>query len=218
MKRLPLLLLTLVLPILHCRAVEISKLTADTQRLDQESQQLTMVWWIPTEFWQATLEKTPNVTEAQRNEFVRVLDNYTIFAVASLEVGPFGGLTAKPRQTVLENITFSINGTEQTVLGSSEISPDALNFVQMMKPMMGQMLGQFGQGLEFILYANPPPKGKKLSAKKEGGFRLFLFGKNFDWKLPLPSLLPPKIDPKTKQEFPGDFRFNPYTGEELQSK
>jgi hypothetical protein len=42
-----------------------------------------------------------------------------------------------------------------------------------------------------------------------------LYDAKFTWRLPLPRLLPAKVDPRTGQEFPGDYLFNPYTGESL---
>jgi hypothetical protein len=48
-----------------------------------------------------------------------------------------------------------------------------------------------------------------------GGFKYIVYDKTFTWRLPLGSLLPPKFDPKTHEQFPGNFQFNPYTGTKL---
>lgn len=197
--------------------IELQKLISESQRIVQGPQKLTMVWWLPTEFWDVSMRSNPNTTEGQREQFRRVVDDYLIFAVGSLDIGPFAGLTAKSKDDIIANTSLTVGTKEVSPLKDSELSADAANFVRLMKPIIGQMLGQIGQGMEFILYPNAQGKGKIRAAEK-GEMRFVAFGENFEWKLPLTSLLPPKVDPKTKQEFPGDFRFNPYTGDELVSK
>jgi len=57
--------------------------------------------------------------------------------------------------------------------------------------------------------------GQILDAKKEGSFTLTCYGREFSWRLPLGSLLPPKFDPETGESFPGNYHFNPFSGREL---
>ena len=35
------------------------------------------------------------------------------------------------------------------------------------------------------------------------------------YRLPLGSLFPPAVDPKTGESFPGNYHFNPFTGDKL---
>jgi hypothetical protein len=42
-----------------------------------------------------------------------------------------------------------------------------------------------------------------------------LYDQTYRWRTPLGSLLPVKVDAKTGEEFPGNYSFNPYTGEKL---
>lgn len=204
---------------MRAQAVDIAKLVADTQRLAQNPKDITLVWWIPTEFWDATLRDNPGITEEQRKEFTKTLEAYMIVAVAAVDIGAFGGMTPKSRDTILANTELRVGGKVRVVLKESEVSPDAANFVGMMKPMMGKMLGQFGQGVEFLLFSNDgADEALVVRATEKGEFSFSAFGNRYEWKLPLGSLLPPKHDPKTKQEFPGDFIFNPYTGDKLTVK
>jgi hypothetical protein len=44
-----------------------------------------------------------------------------------------------------------------------------------------------------------------------------LDGEDYDFRLPLDALLVPSQDPKTLEQFPGSYRFNPYTGAALRT-
>jgi len=219
MKRTLTLLVLLISASALSHGADIPKLVSETQRMSQSAKNLTLVWWIPTEFWDASLAQNPGITEAQRKEFTEVLDRYVVVAVASVDIGAFGGMTPKSRDAVMENTEVKIGGSVCAVLDDSEVSPDASNFVRMMKPMMANMLGQFGQGIEFILYSNIGNNGERLiRATEKGRLDCIAFGNAFEWTLPLGSLLPPRFDPKTGQEFPGDYLFNPYTRTKLVTK
>jgi hypothetical protein len=176
------------------------------------------VWWIPTEFWDESLKTSAKVTDAQRREIHRVLDDYSVFVVVGAKLGPFGGLTSAGKDEILKNIEFRMGTNVFKPLPKSAISDDASNFIDMMKPMMAGMLGQFGKSMEFVVYSNKRAGKKILSAKDNGQFDYKLFDQTFHWKLPLPALLPDKVDPETGDTFPSDYVFNPYTGKKLTLK
>lgn len=196
-------------------AVDMQQLVQDTQRFTQEARVGKMVWWIPSEFWEVTLEQDPGLTKQQKKEFVAALDDYTAFVVTHSTSGTFGGMTNTGRKEIEENIALVVEGNQMLPLTNDEMSPDASAFYAMMKPMMAQMLGQFGQGMEFFIYSNKR-KGKLIiDPKAEGTFYFECFGDRYDWRLPLGSLLPPKVDLDTGETFPGNYKFNPFTGSKL---
>lgn len=201
------------------RGADLQRLLLDTQRTVQDPSSIIMVWWIPTEYWGAVLKDNPGITPEVLKQFETTLGSYMLFAVAALDIGPMGGMTSRGRPKIEANSQLLMDGKPVPLLTDKEIGADAQNFVSMMKPMMANMLGQFGQGMEFMLYPNPATKGgAKISAVNEGQFAYKSFGNEFKWRLPIGSLLPPRKDPATGEEFPGDFKFNPYTGGKLDGK
>jgi len=197
------------------RGADLANLLHDTQKLAQDPSNFTLVWWIPTEYWDVSLRNNPQVTDEARARLDRVLSGYLVFAVTSADIGPMGGMTPKDHDAINTNTELLINGKIIVPLKNDDISIDALNFISVMKPMMANMLGRFGQGLEFLIYPNPPEGSQKVSVTKSGRISYIAFGHRFEWNLPLGSFLPPKLDPKTKQVFPGDYIYNPYTGDKL---
>ncbi len=85
----------------------------------------------------------------------------------------------------------------------------------MFKPTIAGMIGSVGKSMELLVYPNRQNGKPLLDAKKSGAFRYTIYEHVFDWRLPLSSLLPPRVDPKTNEEFPGNYEFNPFTGGKL---
>jgi hypothetical protein len=214
MKNLITLLMLLSLS-LFARAADVQKLIHDTQQLAQTSDRVTLVWWIPSEFWSETLKGNPNLTEAQRAAFLAGVEDYSMFAVVVADIGAMGGITPRSREAIASNVTFKIGDEVMPLLENDALSADAQNLVAIMKPVLANMLGQFGKGIEFMIYSNKKAGKKILSAVGEKRFSYTVFEKRFDWRLPLGSLLPARFDPETGEEFAGDYRFNPFTGKPL---
>src|SRR3546814_1038795 len=141
---------------LSARGCDIQKLDQDTQRLAQSPEKITLVWWIPSEFWDVALRDNPKLTDEGRVQFVKAIDDYLVVVVVSADIGPMGGFASKDRAAVEAGTELVVDGATIAPLAADKMSPDALNFVTMMKPVMGNMLGQLGKGMEFLIYPNPP--------------------------------------------------------------
>jgi len=78
------------------------------------------------------------------------------------------------------------------------------------------MLGPTGQNTHFFLFPAKNEKGQKIAeAKKEGTFSVELNEREFSWRLPLSSLLPPKICPTCGEKLSGAYKFCPWDGSKL---
>jgi hypothetical protein len=147
----------------------------------------------------------------------KVLRPYMIIVAIDGKIGNFGGVTYKPEPTIRNSIQVIDNqGNSYRPLSNEEIDADTKNFLSMMQPVLANMLGPMGQNMHFYLF---PPKNKAgqdiASAKKEGAFSLILDKRQFNWRLPLGSLLAPKICPVDGEKLSGAWKFCPWHGAEL---
>ena len=207
-----------IIAAISSHAADMQKLVQDIQKMTQEGATTNLVWWMPSEFWVESLRQSPHLTDEQKKDFVAALDDYSAFAVANIQVGFMGGLTSKSREEILKNVSLHVGSIEIDPIPFEELTPDARSFYEMMKPMMGQMMGQFGQGMEFIIYPNKKDGELIINPLKEGSFTYTSFGQENVWRLPLGSLLSAVWDPKTEEVFPGNYKFNPFTGSKLSTK
>jgi len=71
-------------------------------------------------------------------------------------------------------------------------------------------------GMEFFVFANDDKAGHPIADPKGNGWLTVHIGDiALRYRLPVGSLLPPVLDAKTGDSFPGSYRFNPYTGDKL---
>lgn len=199
------------------RKVDLNALTNETQKMSQSANEMTLIWWVPEEFWRVSFEQDPNMTPSQIETFLKVLRPYMLIVAADGKMGTFGGVTYKPKETIQNSIqVIDSEGTHYRPLSDEKIDADTKNFLSMMKPVFVNMLGPMGQNMHFFLF---PPKNKKgediAAAKREGTFSVQLDKREFKWRLPLGSLLPPKVCPVDGEEVNGAWKYCPWHGVEL---
>jgi hypothetical protein len=202
------------------QGIDLQKLVQETQRISQGQHALRLVWWIPTEYWQESFRNMPNVSEDKKQEFYKMVDDYIVVCVVDAKLSTFGSVIPTPRDQIISNLSLSVDqGEQMKPLEEKQLSGDAKILFAMMKPLMVNALGQFGQGMEFFCFKGVDPDGKKLiDPKGEGSLSMNLADSVFKWRLPLGSLLPLKYDPQTEEEFPGNYSYNPFTGNKLESR
>ena len=179
------------------RKVDINALVQETQKMSDRSGEMTLIWWIPEEFWRASFEQDPNMTAAQTEEFIKVLRPYMLIVAVDGNIGSFGGVTYKSETTIRGSIqVIDSQGTRYRPLNNENIDANTKNFLSMMKPVFVNMLGPIGQNMHFFLFPAKNTMGQNIAvAKSEGAFSVKLDQRVFKWRLPLGSLLPVKICP-----------------------
>ena len=197
--------------------VDVSALTRETQKSINQEHQLSFVWWIPEDFWRATMTANPESSPKQTESFLKVIHPYTLVAVVDGDIGPFGGVTYKSEKTIRSQLTIlDSNGKEYKPLDNTDVSEDLQNLLASMKPMLANMLGPMGKNFNFYVFPGMTKNDKVIvDAKAEGTFTVQSGDRAFKWRLPLGSLLAPKTCPKCNESLNGAFKFCPYDGTAL---
>lgn len=211
-----LLMLALVVAT-HASATDLQQLTRETQRMAQSSGQLTLVWWMPQAWWEASMSTNPMLSPEGKAQMLAVLDDYTIFAISRVKMS-MATLDARPKSEMLDNARLEIGGKVISPITPTDLTPGAQAILATVKPIFAGMLGKLGQSVELVVYPGKQANQNLIDPLKPGSVSYTLYDETFTWRLPLGSLLPPKVDPKTGEEFPGNYEFNPYTGQALRIK
>lgn len=197
--------------------IDLEALVQETQKVSKSQDKMTMVWWIPEQFWQASMAQNPAINKAHINQFLETIHPYTIIAVIDGHIGAFGGITYSSEEAVRTSVKIKdAKGLNYDPVNESTVAPDIKNLLQILKPIITNMLGPMGQNMHFILFQSKSKDGQLIAdPAKEGVLNILVAGKEFRYRLPLGSVLPPKFDSKTGERFPGNYSYNPFTGSKL---
>jgi hypothetical protein len=198
------------------RSADLQQLVQETQRSTAADGALQIVWWMPQQFWEESLNANPALPAEARTQVLTVLADYTIIAMMRAKTGATGITDPTSKEDLQKNVQVSVDGKVIEPVAPEQVAPAAQLLLAQLKPAMASMVGQVGESMEFFVYPAKSADGKPLiDATKPGNFAVKLFNQNNAWRLPLGSLLPPRKDPKTGEQFPGNYNFNPFTGTKL---
>ena len=209
-----LLALMLVLPVSVARA-GVAEILRDTQRTTQANGDITMVMWMPQQFWEESMKGNPALTAEGRAQVLAPLADYALFGVMRAKVGATGLTDVQPKAELVKNLKLEVNGKTVQLLAGEAISPGAQMLLSTLKPAMAAMGGAALQGMEFVVFPATAEGKPLIDAMQSGTLQVTLYDQVYRWRTPLGSLLPVKVDAKTGEEFPGNYSFNPFTGEKL---
>ena len=195
----------------------LTALIQETQKQSAEDNKLTIVWWMPEAFWKASFSSGSGITEEAAAEILEVLEPYFILAVVDGTIGPLGGAEFRPDAEVRAAIIVTDQtGANYKPLPWADVSPDVQNLIQAMKPAIENMIGEVGKNMHFYLF---PAKNKDgeffVNAAAEGSFEVSLGETSYTWRLPLSSVMPPKICPVDQESLSGAWKYCPWHGKPL---
>ncbi len=200
--------------------IDTNALILETQKQSQSVDKVSMIWWIPEEFWRASFEQNPTLNKAQVEAFIKALRPYIVIIALDGDMSSLGGITYKSKETVQSSIQFvDSEGNHYFPLPNEKIDADTNNFLSLMKPVFSNMLGAMGENMNFYLFPAKNEKGNNLiDVKKESKFSVLMDKTEYKWKLPLSSLLPPRLCPIDDEKLNGAWKYCPTHGVELTKK
>ena len=194
---------------------DLQSIMHDTQRVTKEGKRFTMIWWIPQIYWEYSLADVPSLTAEAKASVLKQLSAYNIIAVVDADFDEFGAIHPRTEEDVAATAVLTLNGKTIDRIPEAKL-PDAMkNLLGGVRPVIQNGLGTFGKAMYMFIYPANTEAGAPTWEKSNGELSYALGEKKSKWRLPLASTLPVRHDAKTGEEFPGDFKYNPYTGELL---
>jgi hypothetical protein len=223
------LLLAAILPASHAAqpaepaapafTYRIEQILADTQKTSPNSKRVDLVWWMPAEFWIAASAGRDNVSEADKAEIVRLFRDNTVVGAIVGDLGTFGVDKFRSESELREQMRLvDPSGNVYAPIASNKVDKRLTLMLQMMRPMLANVAGEMGTNLNFFVFPAKAKDGKLVAdPRADGKLVVKIAETEYKFRLPLGSLMPPRVDNATGEEFPGTYHFNPYTGAPLQS-
>lgn len=146
------------------------------------------------------------------NELVESIADINILLIVDAKMGAFGVENFAVPEDIQKNL--SVFDSQQKPL--VPVPPDkqsmaTKSMLAMTKPLMANMLGEFGKNMAFFVFEGKNKDGsRRVDPTKPGNFLVKLNVEEFRWRLPLGSLLPSKVCPKCTETFPGNYNYCPF--------
>lgn len=200
--------------------IDMQALMGELQQFSRQKGEMGLVWWLPAEFWRVSMAQNPISTEAQIEQVVTHLRRYVITIVVSGRPGPFGALTYKFEPDIRASIQLrDSEGTLYRPISEDNIDADTKIFLSSMSGPFAKMLGPLGRNMHFFLFPSKNINGQYIAdATKEGAFTVRMGETDYSWRLPLSSVVPPKICPVDGEKMSGAWKFCPWHGTKLLSE
>lgn len=213
------ILVTLSTPLAAQHEVSLTELVADTQKQTDSPNRLALVWWLPEEFWEVS-NAASGTDPAVVEEILAIMRPYVVMAVVDGKIGPLGGATFYDEATIRETVRLiDSEGRKYEAIPAEDVPPDLQNLFASLRPIMSNLIGPMGENLAYLAFPAKTPEDRMIAAATEPGeFAVQIADELMEWRLPLGSLLPPKVCPQDGEELNGAWSYCPWHGKPLEAK
>jgi hypothetical protein len=196
--------------------VDMSSLTRELTLSKQSNNRMTMTLWLPDDFWRVAIGANGNLSEHGVDDYITVVHPYLLIAVLDADKGITAFHYTNPEALLGETRIEDSRGNIYKPLTPESMGEEMHNMIEVIRPIIGNMLGAFGQHMEYMVFSNSDKAGKPLvDARGKGALTVHVGETILSYRLPIASLLPRNVDPKSGESFPGTYLYNPYTGDKL---
>jgi len=152
--------------------------------------------WIPVNFWSIVTDKM-NLPAERIAAINDEMKKYMMVCVVDYTLEQQTGITFKTEDEIRKTIKIiDSSGTEYSPLNNEDVTPLASDILNSFKPVLAQLLGQFGKGMGVFLFKQKMSMGQPaIDITKKNRFMLTWDAVKMDWKLPFVSTLAPKHCP-----------------------
>lgn len=197
--------------------VNILEFIKDVQLWKKQEHKMFLSWWIPEEYWEISLADNKQLPPGTLENIQTVMKDYVLICAADLTFSPLGSLYGAEESDLRASLTlYDDAGKPYRPLTEDEISTDARFLAGSLKPVFAQAIGEMGKSMYLFFFSVKDEKNNNLiAAAKKGSFKVVHSNNEFLWKLPLPTLMPPKHCPVDNEKMSGAWSFCPFHGNKL---
>ena len=206
-------------PLAHAQnqKLDVLEIARETQKFSTEGGELNIVWWVPQEFWTTSIASNTNVKPAQIEMLTKFVHPYLIVGVVSGRISTFGPPNYRTEQEIRGLIRLKDSeGVAYAPIDTNQLAAAVPALESLMRPNMVKTLGPLGENMSFFVFPGNRKDGSEVcDASKRGVCEVDLGDHEFQWKLPLESVLPKQKCPTCGERLSGAYKFCPYDGTKL---
>lgn len=180
----------------------------DLIQTKKTGQTMKQVWWLPSIYWELALKDSPLGSEGMIDEINSIFNDYSLFIILDADITAFSGM----KKNEISDLKLEINGNSYEPIES--YSDEIKGMIDVLRPMYKQMLGEMGESIEFFVFDNTDKKDA-ISPLGDSNFSINFNDSNFEYNLPLASMVDERICPVDDKKHNGSWKYCPYHGKKL---
>jgi hypothetical protein len=199
--------------------LDVQALIKETEQVDMRRGKIGIFWWVPPDYWSTVLRQQGYTSE----EAIKAFEPFRKYNLFMIAVGDMegGSATWMNEPEIKKNVALRDqhgNGYKPLL----EVPEDLRVLLNYMKPAFKNMMGNFGEGLQFVVF---PVKdaGGNIFADAHKNSEIFLdvtdlMGpptSTYSWRFPITALSPPKYCPAGKEKVEANWKYCPWHGIKL---
>ncbi len=202
-------------------AIDSGALTKDLQRMSNDDG-ITLAWWVPVEFWEASFAREKSASAEQLEQFMKTLRPYSLLAVVDGRANG-GNIAFSDRAAVAKALTLEVvdaRGKKMKLPVIDPIPGEMVALLAMITPSLAAAMGNLGENLHFFVFQDETADGRVLSPYDAGSLIVTYAGgeKRPDVALvidrPVDALFVPRMCPNGKPAHV-TWKFCPWDGSKL---
>ncbi|MCE5276807.1 MAG: zinc ribbon domain-containing protein [Planctomycetaceae bacterium] len=207
------------------KKVDTEALTNETQKSAEPSEGINIVWWVPTEFWAASLGQSKDVSAADADKIITAIEKYLIVAVVRADISPLGGFKFHSQNVVSRNLKAAYKdkeGKETLLVLETDLDEDTRVLLDVIKPILKNAMGRMGENFHFFVYRGTDAKGRRIVSPYEKGCLTVEMkkvsneaGGKVEFNCPLNSLFLPRTCAGCTKQAHISWNFCPWCGKKL---
>ena len=161
--------------------LDMAAIVKEVEILKNVDSTMTMVMWMPEEYWRAAIQSTGKLTDKGADEFLKAMRPYTMFAVLAADTGPMGAFTYSSPDQLRKNIKLEDSaGAFYEPLDPQTLNGSMKNLLQLLRPILTNAMGPMGTNMEIVLFPATTKAGTRIAdATHDGYFIVHLNGLPF---------------------------------------
>jgi len=194
--------------------VELMSLMKDLVVTTKNGQNMKQVMLMPPEYWYVALNDSP-MAGAFVDEFTAGFEGHFVVAALDLDIGAFGNFESNEM-----DLTFiGTDGSQNKPLNEQDLPSEMKTVLNVMKPMMGSMLGELGSNYEFLVFSSVNANNETIIDLYGADSVSFIISDTtLDINFPLNALVVEKICPTDNKTLSGSWKYCPWHGTTLKAQ
>lgn len=205
--------------------VSISDIVTDIQAQAEGAgdNHLSLVWWVPYEYWLSVFSREDTVPDAIKNEMLDVLKKYMVVGVVQADISPIGSFDFYSKDTVMSGLSVFYRANDKKEISLSpekDVSGEMTLIMEQISPILKGAMGNMGANFHFFVYRDVNKDGERLiDPYKNGKVRVNLKNReskklSVGFEAPLNSLFVPRLCPNGKEAHVS-WSYCPWSGKKL---